>query len=964
MNFVSTVAAPIVVEGRLWGVMTVADDRETLPPATEERIERFTDLVGTAIANAESRSALGRLAEEQGALRRMATLVARGLTPDEIFNAVSNEVSRVLRCEQAVVERFDRDGSALLIVGASEGSWITSVGDRWPLEDYLASTAVYDTGRAARVDLAAARTAPGPLADRLREIGFICTVAAPIIVEGTLWGVITAADARAELPSDTEARLEHFAELVATAIANAQARAELAASEARAHELAREQAALRRVATLVAEGASADDVFAAVAHEVLELCGVPVVGVHRFEPDGTFTTMGKAGHTPFSVGSRWPVEDEGLPAMILASRRPARREDKTAMPAGVGDLMGDDPSAATVGAPIVVNGAVWGFIVSAARPGKPIPHGTEERLARFTELVATAIANGQAREHLGQLAAEQAALRRVATTVARGSPPDQVFAQVAEEVGLLLGVEMTGLHRFEPDGYATVVTNWGEVGEIVPPDRRVRLDGDSVTARVYRTARPARIDSYESASGPVAAGLRKIGIRAGVGSPIVVNGRLWGAIAAVTSRADPLPADSEARITEFTGLVATAIANVEARSEVQRLAEEQAALRRVATLVARGVSPDEIFSAVSNEVGRLFDSTQAAVARYERDGSAMVVVGASEGIRGVSIGTRWPLEDFLAATEIHRTGRPTRKERSDFKAATGRIGDTLRQINAVSNVSAPIVVEGDVWGVMAVSDMHKQLPPDAEERLQKFTELVGTAIANAESRAEIAASRARIIAAADDTRRRIERDLHDGAQQRLVTLAVALRRAEAKVPDRLAELRADISRVAGGLTAAVDELREMSRGIHPAVLTEGGLSPALRALARRSTIRVKLDIRFEDRLPDQVEVAAYYTVSEALTNASKHAGATRVWVALCADEKTLNLSIRDDGVGGANPGRGTGLIGLKDRIEALGGTLQIDSRRGKGTQLDAEIPIVVNRAADSRDGTARCSRPTTPSPAG
>ena len=190
--------------------------------------------------------------------------------------------------------------------------------------------------------------------------------------------------------------------------------------------------------------------------------------------------------------------------------------------------------------------------------------------------------------------------------------------------------------------------------------------------------------------------------------------------------------------------MATAIANSQAREHLAQLAEEQAALRRVATLVARGVSPDEIFSAVSNEVGRLFGSEQAAVARYERDGSGMVVVGVSEGIGGVSIGTRWPLEDFLAATVIRRTGRPTRRERRDFEAATGRIGDTLREINAVSSVSAPIVLEGDVWGVMAVSDMHRRLPPDAEERLQKFTELVGTAIANAESRAEIAASRARV----------------------------------------------------------------------------------------------------------------------------------------------------------------------------------------------------------------------------
>jgi signal transduction histidine kinase len=963
MKFVCTVAAPIVVEGRLWGVMTVSDDRETLPPDTEERIERFTELVGTAIANAESRSALVRLLDEQAALRRVATQVAGELSPDEIFNAVSNEVSRIIGCEQAVVERFEADGSGLIIVGASEGTWITSIGDRWQLEGFLASTAVRRTGRPARVDLAAARAASGRLSDRLREIGFISTVASPIKVEGRLWGAITVADTKADLPPDTEARLEHFAELVATAIANAESRAELSASEAHAHELAREQSALRRVATLVAEGAIADDVFAAVAHEVLELCRLPVVGLHRFEPDGTFTTMGKAGQTPFRVGSRWPVEDEGLPATILATGRPARRQDKAAMPAGVGDLMGDDPGAATVGAPIVVNGSVWGFIVSAARPGKPIPHDTEKRLARFTELVATAIANSQAREHLDQIAEEQAALRRVATAVARGCPPEEVFAQVAGEVARLLGVEMTGIHRFESGSYARVVANWGGVSGLVPPDRRLKLDGDSVTAHVYRTGRPARIDSYESASGPLATGLRNLGMRSGVGSPIIVNGRPWGAITAVTSRVDPLPANSEARLAQFTELVATAIANVEARTEVQGLGEEQAALRRVATLVAGGVSPYEIFAAVSKEVGQLFGSEQSTVARYEPDGSGMVVVGATEGIRGVSIGTRWPLEEFLAATAVYRTGRPTRKERGDFDTARGPIGDILREINAVSNVSAPIIVEGNVWGVIAVSDMHKRLPPNSEQRLGKFTELVGTAIANAESRAEIAASRARVIAAADEARRRIERDLHDGAQQRLVTLAVALRRAEAKVPDPLGELRADMSRVAQGLTTAVDELRELSRGIHPAVLTEGGLSPALRALGRRSAIRVKLDVRFEDRLPDQVEVAVYYAVSEALTNASKHARASRVWVSLRVEEGTVCLAIRDDGVGGADPTRGSGLIGLRDRIEALGGTIEIDSPAGEGTRIDARIPIVMNRAPDAAVGTGRL-RPAAPNPAG
>jgi signal transduction histidine kinase len=206
-------------------------------------------------------------------------------------------------------------------------------------------------------------------------------------------------------------------------------------------------------------------------------------------------------------------------------------------------------------------------------------------------------------------------------------------------------------------------------------------------------------------------------------------------------------------------------------------------------------------------------------------------------------------------------------------------------------------------------------------------------------RTELAASRARVIAAADESRRRIERDLHDGAQQQLVTLAVALQRAQARIPSALDDVRADVGRIADGLTGAVNELRDLSRGIHPAILTEGGLSPALKALGRRSEVRVKLEVGFQHRLPDQVEVAAYYTVSEALTNASKHANATRVWVSVRVQDDTLLLSVRDDGAGGADASRGSGLTGLRDRIEALGGRMEIESPSGGGTLIEVEIPI-------------------------
>jgi signal transduction histidine kinase len=260
-------------------------------------------------------------------------------------------------------------------------------------------------------------------------------------------------------------------------------------------------------------------------------------------------------------------------------------------------------------------------------------------------------------------------------------------------------------------------------------------------------------------------------------------------------------------------------------------------------------------------------------------------------------------------------------------------------LDGLSTVATPIVVEDRLWGVLTISDRRSPLPTQTEERAMKFTELVAMAIANADSREELAASRARIITAADDARRRIERDLHDGAQQRLVTLAVSLRRVEARIPAELEWLKTDVTRVAEGLTTAVDELRELSRGIHPSILTEGGLSPALKALGRRSAVRVKLDVGFEHRLPAHVEVAAYYSVSEALTNASKHANASRVWVALRTEDDILVLSIRDDGVGGADAHLGSGLTGLTDRIEGLGGKVQIDSPPGSGTSIEVQIPI-------------------------
>ena len=919
-------------------------------------------MVATAIANAEARDELSRLAEEQAALRRVATLVAEGAAPTEVFDAVVAEVGQLLGAAQIGLARYENEHEISVLAIRGQSPEIVRTGVRLPLDGDSVNARILRTGRSARLNFAEAGS--GSIAEVLRRDDVNATVGAPIVVDGALWGMIGASwRGDDQPPANAEKRVEKFTELVATAIANTESRAELAASEARARALAEEQAALRRVAILVAKGASSDELFAAVTREAADVLDVPVVALQRYEADRMFTMVAIAGETTFTVGSRWPVEDEGLAGMILATGRPARRQEYTTMPGPLGAALRAGGMVSAVGVPIVVEGSIWGFMTAGARPGKPTPDGTEERLARFTDLVATAIADSQAREQLAQLASEQAALRRVATMVAQESPPAEVFAAfarapaseqlfsiVAREVASVLDVPGVIVTRYEPDG--TAVT----VGEAFGPDLAgaeqflgigtpMPPDPGTLTALVLDTHEPARVDDLSTSPGTVGEVARAAELGSGCAGPIVVNGAVWGKMCVFSRVGTVLPAGTENRLRDFIDLIATAIANYEARAELAasearagELADEQAALRRVATLVARGVSPDEMFSAVTNEMAQLFGSPQACVGRFEPDGSAMVVVGVSDGTRGIPIGSRWELEDYMASTGVYRTGRPVRVERSDLEHVSGPMADVLREIGAVSNVGAPIVVEGQQWGFVTVTDVNKRLPADAEKRLEKFAELLGTAIANADSRAELAGSRARIIAAGDDARRRIERDLHDGAQQRLVTLTAALRRADAKLPPGADELRADLTRVAEGLTTAVDELRELSRGIHPSILTEGGLSPALKALGRRSPVRVKLDMGFEQRLPDHVEVAAYYTVSEALTNASKHANATRVWVSLRVDHDMLGLSIRDDGVGGADSNRGSGLTGLRDRIEALGGRIKIESPSGSGTLIEVEIP--------------------------
>jgi signal transduction histidine kinase len=500
------------------------------------------------------------------------------------------------------------------------------------------------------------------------------------------------------------------------------------------------------------------------------------------------------------------------------------------------------------------------------------------------QLAANAVRRAERSEQSrAAIAMEQAALRRVATLVARGAPPDDVLAAVAREIAQVMGVNAT--HSWSPKG------------------------------------------SNGHASGA----------KSSVGAPIVVDGRLWGVIVASSDHDEPLPADTQSRLLEFTELVATAISNTEARTERCRLADEQAALRRVATLVAHGSPAAHVFAAVAEEVEQLLRIDDTALLRYEADGTATVVVNRIEGAKLTPVGTRVTLQGTNVGTLVLRTGRSVRQD--DYEAEpTDTLGGYVNSLGFNSGVGSPIVVEGRLWGVMiAVSRSADSLPEDAEARLEEFTELIGTAISNMQARSDLASSRARIVEAADDERRRVVRDLHDGAQQRLVHTIVTLKLAQ-RVATSDGEIPASL--VTEALTEAeraTAELRELAHGILPSALTTGGLEAGLDALASRMALPVEINVS-AGRLPAAVEATAYFVVAEALTNVAKHSRATRAEVDVHVEDGSLRLCVRDDGVGGAQPD-GSGLIGLADRLAVLDGRLHVKSPRRGGTVVEAAIPV-------------------------
>jgi signal transduction histidine kinase len=373
-------------------------------------------------------------------------------------------------------------------------------------------------------------------------------------------------------------------------------------------------------------------------------------------------------------------------------------------------------------------------------------------------------------------------------------------------------------------------------------------------------------------------------------------------------------------------------------TRLRALLAEQAALRRVATMVVGSTPAPALFGRVCEELGGLLAVKSTDMIRYEGERFATVVgTWAASGAPSFPVGERIPVEGETVTAKLQRTGRPERVD--DYAGVEGELAARLRESGMRSVVGAPIQVAGRLWGaIMVTSELPHAFPPDTEERVSNFAELVTAALANADAREQLAASRVRIVEAADAARRRIERDLHDGAQQRLVSLALSLRLLESRLEPDSAE-SSELAAARAELDAALAELRELARGIHPSILTDRGLEAALAALAGRSTVPVELDLDGCGKLPLSVQTTAYFVVAEALTNASKHAHSDLIEVRVAVRDAITTVEVRDDGSGGAELARGTGLTGLADRVSALGGTLDIDSPVGAGTTIRARIPM-------------------------
>jgi signal transduction histidine kinase len=529
-------------------------------------------------------------------------------------------------------------------------------------------------------------------------------------------------------------------------------------------------------------------------------------------------------------------------------------------------------------------------------------------------------------DDLARLLDEQAALRRVATLVASGKAETEIVSAVASEIGQLLGADMASALRFDGESLQ-VIGDWFADKRRLEADRSYTFGGDTISARVIEASAPARLDSADDLRSDFARERwRELGIGASLGAPIIVEGAVWGVVLVSRYASNPpFEPGAEHRLADFAGLVAQAIANAAARREMAALVEEQSALRRIAMLVAGGRPPQEVLTEVTAQVGRLFEALAVNVVEWQgvQDEVAVVCAWTADPLPPPQAGELMHPDPKGAIISVLETGHAHRSSESDASA-----------------IAAPLIINATVRGTLSLHrGVDHPFPPGAESRLRSFADLAAQSISNHQAQEELRASRARIVNAGDTARQRLERNLHDGAQQRLVSVSISLRVALARLdadPEKSREL---LNAAADELAHALQELRDLARGLHPAILSEHGLKPALEALARRAPLPVTVANEVEERLPAPVEAAAYYVVSESLTNVVRYAKASEVTVGVRCSDGLARVEVADDGTGGARMSEGSGLRGLADRVEALGGRVELDSPPGAGTTVRAIIPV-------------------------
>jgi GAF domain-containing protein len=481
---------------------------------------------------------------------------------------------------------------------------------------------------------------------------------------------------------------------------------------------------------------------------------------------------------------------------VLDTGRPARVDDYSALPGTIAASVRDTAMRSGLGVPIVVDRSVWGVIFVGTMESEPLPDDLEARLQEFAELVAISVSNAESRDRRGRLADQQAALRRVATLAAQGAGLDEIFAAVAEEVARIGDVSGVRFVRYETGGESVVVASFNDTS--FPVGERWRAERPSIEAVIHETGHAARVDEVFEVKGPIGAARREAFLEGEVGAPIIVGGQVWGMIGVgVRNRRETLAISAaghaggrvlsvessegvEARLDPFTELVAIAISRAQAYDDLRQLADEQAALRRVATRVAEGAPANEIFDAVSSEIASALGLQGIEMARYDAGATATVI--SAFGDHPFPAGSSLTLDDPSVRSTVFRTGSPARID--DYTALSGATAQDTRSTGFRSAIGAPIVVEGTAWGaIIAFSRGPDPIPERSEIRLSQFTELVATAVSNATARADLIASRARIVAAGDAARHRLERNLHDGTQQRLLTLQLDLRQIRASLPE-------------------------------------------------------------------------------------------------------------------------------------------------------------------------------------